>query len=168
MRNPTSKFLTNLKLAYDKYYIISSPCQGKTTFIRKHKGRYGKYNLYDCDDMIDKGPRCLKNLPPQSVVFSNLYYPVTNSHTVMGKCIIVRIPLEKLLSNLAHRQKNSQPYKWSCEHTVLNYYNRLDVLIDRGNIPVFDCFEQAMEFVVLGGLAQKINSINTTETGESQ
>ncbi len=136
----------------EKYYIVSSPCQGKTTFIKKHKGKYGDYRLYDYDNLKVRDYRCLEKLPSLSVVLGGDHELNTDTDFTMSSYIVVQIPLEKLLSNLAHRQENPQPKRkqpdpWASEHKVLDAYNKLGVLVNRGDIPVFDCFEQAMEFV---------------------
>lgn len=34
-----------------KFYIMTIPCSGKTTFVNEHNGKYKKIKLYDIDDI---------------------------------------------------------------------------------------------------------------------
>jgi hypothetical protein len=140
----------------NKWYILSTPCQGKSFFVKKNNGKFLGYKIYDIDGLQKPNDyRVLNKVNENSIVLGGIYKPRNSPNCPLelsdiessDNYLIVKIPYEKLLMNLDKRKKGSRKnciWGWSELENVKKAYDDLDTI---KNIPVFNSFESAIKYI---------------------
>ena len=139
--------MENCDKTNNKWYIISSPCQGKTTFVKTHNGKYGNYNLYDFDNLSPRDYRSLKKLPNKSIILGGDHDSNIDKNFDKSNYLIVKIPHGELLRNLKERQKKEKG-KWAKKENVEHSYNQLNIISKKHNIEMYNSFESAIKYIL--------------------
>lgn len=130
----------------NKYYIMATPCSGKTTFIKKHS--FDDIILYDMDDFEQ---------PKTYTIFKNIKEDKSKIHIVFGRphnpnfkiCnyLSVKIPLNTLERNIRERAEKSPNNLWTSLRKIKPIRNSLIKISKQNNIKIFESFDDVIKYI---------------------
>jgi len=133
---------------FDKAYIMTTPCSGKSTFVLLNENKYKSLYLFDHDAIKgEKDFQALNKLPTYSCIIGRNHKPNQKKYIYA----IVLIEEEQLRKQIAKRKIQDPKNAWT-EELIFNHpdgYYKLQQVAKEYNIPVFKTFEEALNFIIV-------------------
>lgn len=147
----------------NKFYILSTPASGKTTFIKQYGHLYRPFEIYDFDWLKPyRDYRALDQLPDKSVVLGGLSGKGLKFDPEKCAYLSVILPESQLLKLISarrrdcswgvwpfrFRKKNQEGTGWDSKERILQSYADLIEVTERHGIPSFSSFVEALEYIL--------------------
>jgi len=134
------------------YYIMATPCSGKTTFWRKNRDLY--HNFYEQDGhslkLNEKTYIFFDRLPKNSVILGHAHEPNFDYCEYLSVILPMDI-LKQYIKERHKRNKNSRKKKrWDKIEEIQPQRDKLIEITERYNIKSFKSFERAMKYIKNG------------------
>lgn len=130
----------------NKYYILATPCSGKTTFIESNS--FNDIILYDMDDF---------KKPKDWTIFDRIQCENDNIHIIIGEphtpnfnmCEYFSVIIDKnqLKINIKQRNLNQPEKRIKKMKQILPFRNRLEEITGKYNIEVYNNFIDVIEII---------------------
>ena len=134
-----------------KFYILSVPCSGKSHFVKENKGVYKVLKVYDFDKLKPhRNYKALKKLEKWSVVLGGITGRDLKMDLSYCPYVSVIIPYNDVLKYLKKRVDNNEKKKkkWSRLYNIEKARKELIEYSRKNNIPIFNSFEKALDYLI--------------------